>query len=170
MASKEIAAAWERLERIVARRPPTLRDDRAASARWDAGLRVVVDGAAEIVTDMPPELGGGGSGPTPGWLARAGLASCLVSCIAVLAAREGVALSSLEAEASSRSDLTGLFPGLREASDPGPHDIEIRVRIAATGVSDERLRQLVEKGHQMSPVSALFQAARPIALQISVQS
>jgi uncharacterized OsmC-like protein len=171
MAGEDIAAAWDRLERVLAKRPAAgLHDDQAALARWDGGLRTSVRGApgCEVVTDMPSELGGDDAAPTPGWFMRAGAAACLATCIAVLAARAGIELTLLEAEATSRSDLRGMSPSLGDAVDPGPHQIEIAVRIAAPGVSDERLRALVETAQRLSPVSAALQVARPIALQISV--
>lgn len=101
-----------RASTVLRRRPDAgLSDDAPASARWDGGTRVTTGHAngTQVLTDMPTELGGGGGLVTPGWLVRAGLASCAVTGIAMAAAAEGIELTSLEALASSRSDLRGAF-------------------------------------------------------------
>lgn len=68
-------------------------------------------------------------------LFRAGIASCLATCIAMRAAQAGIELSALEVRASSRSDLRGLF-GMKEATGEvvaaGPRGVQLVVRIAAT--------------------------------------
>jgi uncharacterized OsmC-like protein len=58
---------------------------------------------------MPSEVGGSGDQVTPGWLFRAGLASCAATRIAMAAAAEGIELATLEVRASSRSDTRGLL-------------------------------------------------------------
>jgi response regulator NasT len=63
---------------------------------------------------MPAAIGGEDSGPTPGWLLRTALASCAVTRIAMEAASRGITLHTLEAHATSRSDLRGLV-GLADA-------------------------------------------------------
>ena len=72
-----------------------MHDDAPATARWRGGTRVVTSHAngIEIPTDMPGELGGSGDRVTPGWLFRAGLASCAATRIAMGAAAEGIELT-----------------------------------------------------------------------------
>src|SRR6266567_2793844 len=50
--------------------------DSEATATLEEGLRVRVEGPGglSVVTDMPQGVGGGGAGPSPGWLLRAALA------------------------------------------------------------------------------------------------
>src|SRR3984957_906079 len=158
MASQEIAAAMQRVEAVLKRRPEAaLHDDAPAIARWESGTRVASshgDGT-RLLTDLPTELGGSGDQVTPGWLVRAGLASCLATRIAMGAAAAGFELTMLEVSASSRSDARGIF-GMSEASgEPvgaGPRDIQLLVRVAAPGVSPERLRVLIEESNRCSPV------------------
>ena len=86
-------------------------DDASATARWTGDLRVVSSHAngTQMVTDMPTELGGTGDRVTPGWLFRAGLASCFATRIAMQAAAQGIALTALEVRTSSSSDTRGLL-------------------------------------------------------------
>ena len=174
MASQEIAAAMQRVESVLKRRPEVgLHDDAPAAARWESGTRVVTRHAngTQLLTDMPTELGGSGEQVTPGWLVRAGLASCLATRIAMGAAAAGFELAFLEVSAGSRSDARGIF-GMSEASgEPvgaGPRDVQVLVRIAAPGVSPERLRILIEESDRCSPVSAALREVVPITLRIDV--
>jgi organic hydroperoxide reductase OsmC/OhrA len=120
---------------------------------------------------MPTELGGNGDEVTPGWLFRAGLASCLATRIAMNAAAEGIELTALDVLATSRSDLRGLL-GMADSSNApvgaGPSELQLRVRICAAGVPAERLRLLVENSNLCSPVSAATRDAVPVALRIDV--
>ena len=175
MTIKDIAAAVRRVESVLQRRPTTgVHDDAPAAARWQSRLRVIAvhGNGTQVLTDMPTELGGSGDAVTPGWLFRAGLASCLATCIAMDAAAEGIELASLEVLASSRSDLRGLLGMADSTGAPvgaGPSEIQLRVRIAAAGVSPERLRLLVEESNRCSPVSAAAREAVPVALRIEVE-
>jgi uncharacterized OsmC-like protein len=172
MASQEIAAAMQRVEAVLKRRPEVgLHEDAPATARWEGGMRVVSShgNGTQLATDMPTELGGGGDQVTPGWLVRAGLASCLATRIAMGAAVAGFELAMLEVSASSRSDSRGLL-GMTDASGApvgaGPREVQMFVRIAAPGVSTERLHRLIEESNRCSPVAAALRDEVPITLRI----
>ncbi len=176
MASEEIAVAIERVESILQRRPEKgLHDDAAATARWQAGLKVIATDASgfRVETDMPVEMGGKGQSVTPGWLLRAGLASCTATRIAMAAAREGIALTSLELTATSSSDLRGML-GIADPAgatiSAGPGEVRLDVRICAPGVSEERLILLVKKCNACSPVACALETATPVSLHIEVAS
>ena len=172
MAAQDIAQALRRAETVLQRKPGMgLHDDAPATARWDKDLTVTASHAngTEVATDMPRELGGGGERVTPGWLFRAGLASCVTTRIAMTAAAEGISLSALEIVVSSRSDTRGIF-GMAESDgtlvDAGPVQVQMRVRIDAPGVSRERLQQLVEYSYRCSPMLCAMQSAVPVELKV----
>jgi uncharacterized OsmC-like protein len=174
MAMQDMAAALQRFKSVLERRPAFgLGEDSSASARWDGGMRCVTTGPHQhqVVTDMPREIGGGGAEVTPGWLMRAGLASCLATRIAMAAALDGIELDSLEVSAGSRSDDCGLF-GMTAANGQlvtaGPQEVQLRVRIAAAGVTAERLRALVESSHRLSPVACALRDTVPMVLQLEL--
>jgi uncharacterized OsmC-like protein len=176
MTTQRIAAAMRRVEAVLQRRPEAgLHEDASATARWQGGTRVVSSHAngTRLSTDMPSELGGSGAEVTPGWLFRAGLASCFATCIAMSAAAEGIELETLEVVAGSRSDTRGLF-GMTDAAGEavcaGPRDVRLLVRIAARAVSPERLRILVETSHRCSPVPAALENAVPVELHVEVSA
>jgi uncharacterized OsmC-like protein len=176
MTLRAISGAMERLATILRRRPEFgLHDDTPATARWDGGLRVVSshENGTKLVTDMPAELGGSGAQVTPGWLMRAGLASCAATRIAMAAAAEQIELAILEVSASSRSDARGLF-GMTDVDGvpvgAGPRDVELKVRISAPGVKPDRLRALVEESHRCSPVSNALCNVVPVSLHIDIDA
>lgn len=174
MATADIRAALERVESVLQRRPSLgLHADTAATARWNQGVSVISrhPNGTEIATDMPPELGGRGEAVTPGWLMRAGLASCTVTCIALAAAAQGIELEAIEVTAESQSDARGLF-GMKEPDatrvPAAPRAVQLQVRIGARGVPAERLRRLVEDTRRCIPVLCALEDAVPVVLQVEV--
>jgi len=175
-AADGVAHALRRVEAVLQRRPEVgEHDDAPATACWQAGTQVVTSHAngTRIPSDMPSEFGGGGAHVTPGWLLRAGFASCTATCIAMHAALEGIELDTLEVQASSRSDSRGLLgmAGADGAPVPaGPHDVRLQVRISARGVATQRLRTLVEHSYDCSPMGCAMREAVPVELFIDVTS
>ena len=176
MATRELAAALRRVQTVLQRRPETgLHDDAPATAHWTTGTRVVSSHAngTQIETDMPTELGGSGDRITPGWLMRAGFASCTATCIAMSAAAQGIELESLTVQAGSRSDTRGLFGMTGADGEPvpaGPSDMQMRVRISAHGIDAQRLRTLVEDSYRQSPMARAMRTAVPVELHIDVNA
>jgi len=171
-----VAQALRRVEAVLQRRPEVgEHDDAPAVARWQSGTRVVSNHAngTQIMSDMPSEFGGAGAHVSPGWLLRAGFSACTATCIAMQAALEGIELDMLEVQASSRSDSRGLL-GMADADgtpvSAGPHDVRLQVRVAARGVDAQRLRALVERSYDCSPMGCAMRQAVPVELLIDVTS
>jgi uncharacterized OsmC-like protein len=174
MSAQYVADALQRVEVVLRRRPDMgVHDDSPATATWRGSTRIVTshDNGIQVTTDMPNELGGTGDQVTPGWLLRAGLASCTATRIAMSAAAAGIELTKLELRASSRSDTRGML-GMSEPDgtriSAGPRNVELHVTIAAHGVPAEKLRALVEESHRCSPVPCAMQEETPVGLQIEV--
>jgi uncharacterized OsmC-like protein len=178
MGMEQIAASLERVASVLRRKPQAgVADDSAATARWDGGLRTSVradnssDTGFSVATDMPTELGGEASAMTPGWLLRAGLASCSATRIAMAAAAEGITLQKLEVRATSRSDARGMLavPELDGGAVPaGPLAMALHVHISAPGVPSARLRALVASTATCSPVTCAVERPVPVALHVEV--
>jgi uncharacterized OsmC-like protein len=175
MTMQTVAAALQRVQTVLQRRPETgLHDDAPATACWQGGTHVVTRHAngLQVATDLPQELGGGGNALSPGWLLRASLAACAATRITMQAALEGIELGSLEVTADSRSDTRGL---LGMASTDGlpvsaaSQALRLQVTIHAPGVDAERLRTLVEQAVRCSPTCATLQKSVPMVLDIVIQ-
>lgn len=176
MAAQDLAVALERAQSVLRRRPEAgLHDDAPATARWHSGTRVVSHHAngTQVPTDMPGEFGGTGDHVTPGWLLRAGTASCTATTIAMTAATEGIELQTLEVQITSRSDACGLL-GVADANgqpvSARPLDMHLHVHIRARGVAPDRLRAFVEESIRRSPMTCAIEEAVPLALHIDVGS
>jgi uncharacterized OsmC-like protein len=176
MKAETISKAMQRVRAVLARRPEVgIHVDEPALARWEDGTRVVTRHAngTQITTDMPGELGGSGDQISPGWLLRAGLASCLATRIAMSAAAEGVAITRLEVTARSKSDVRGLLgmtDGLGERITPAPLEMQLEVRIAAANATRERLQAIIDESCDSSPVSAAVMRPVRVDLHIDIES
>ncbi len=178
MGMEQIAVSLERLASVLRRKPQAgVVDDSAATARWDGELRTSVradngnDTGFVVATDMPTEVGGEASAVTPGWLLRAGLASCSATRIAMAAAAEGITLQTLQVRATSRSDVRGMLaiPEIDGGAVPsGPLAMALHVRISAPGVPDARLRALVASTATCSPVTGAVERPVPVAMHVEV--
>lgn len=174
MTVETIATAMDRVSAALTRKPHAgLKDDLPATVRWAGGLRTVArtEAGTEVATDMPAAIGGDDSGPTPGWLLRAGVASCAVTRIAMEAAARGISLAMLEAHVTSRSDLRGLLrvPAPDGSAVPaGPLAMDLHVRIGAPGVDAERLRALVQATPGCSPLTCAVEQPLAVGLHIEV--
>jgi putative redox protein len=82
--------------------------ERRVSARWDGGLRAVVDaGRFQLVVDEPESVGGTDSGPQPTDVLLASVASCFAIAMAHAARKSGIELADL------RVTATGTYDGPR---------------------------------------------------------
>jgi uncharacterized OsmC-like protein len=141
--------------------------DSFARAALGEALRIEVTGpkGLHITTDMPSGVGGRGEHPSPGWLFRAAMASCVASTIGMEAAREGVTLRSLEVEVDSESDDRGIL-GMDEAVPAGPLSTRIRISASADGVEARRLRDVLDRGAGRCPVLDATKRAVDVSMEI----
>jgi len=133
----------------------------------DLRCRVTGDNDESVVTDMPKAVGGGGAAPSPGWLARAALASCDTTRIALRAAELGITLDTLVVTMDSVDDDRGLF-GIDESVRAGSLSLRTRVTIGAEGESEQTLREIVNYAVVHSPVADLCRSATPSELEIRI--
>lgn len=174
MPASEIAEALQRAQEVLQRRPSAgLHPDVPASVRWAGGLQIVAThpSGAQVRTDMPVELGGGGEHPSPGWLVRAGNSACTATTIAMVAAERGMTLASIDVETSSISDTRGLL-GMCDTEgarvSPGPSDVRVSVRVVARGVPADEVRAIVDEAARRAPMSCALRQPLPLALQIDI--
>lgn len=164
----EIKESIENAVRYLTEHPDEGRyTDSFARATLGEALRVEVEGPnrERIVADMPGGVGGRAEEPSPGWLFRAAIASCVASTIGMEAAREGVTLTSLDVEVDSESDDRGML-GMDESVPAGPLSTRIGIRARADGVDADRLRELLARGAGRCPVCDATKRAVDVSLEI----
>ena len=143
--------------------------DQSATATLRAGLGFQVTGPSGqlLQTDMPRVMGGGGTGPGPGWILRAALASCTASVIAMRATSIGVELDTLEVTVESESDSRGMF-GVGDKVSAGLFKLSTAVRIGAAKASAEQLREIVRWADEHSPVASTLRERPEMGIDIQV--
>lgn len=167
----DVAESIEKAVVYLSEHPDEARyTDSLARATLDESLRVEVKGpnGERIVTDMPAAVGGRAEEPSPGWLFRAAMASCVASTVAMEAARDGVRLTSLEVEVDSESDDRGML-GIDESVPAGPLSTRIRIRARAEGAEDAGFRDVIERGAARCPVCDATKRAVQVSLASSAE-
>ncbi|WP_167138487.1 OsmC family protein [Diaminobutyricimonas sp. TR449] len=166
MDQERIASAITRVRETLAEHAETYRDS-AATATLEAGLRVKVAGpdGEFMVTDMSAGVGGEGTAPSPGWIFRSAVASCVATLIAMRAAEEGVELPGLKVMVDSESDDRGLL-GIGEVA-AGPLSMRVIVRVQSTS-DDAKVREIIEWGTAHCPVWDAVERAVPGQLTIEL--
>jgi organic hydroperoxide reductase OsmC/OhrA len=123
----DIRSAQERVLSIFGRKPSAALSSAKASGCLEEGLCCTVSSSQlDVRMDMPKELGGDGSAPTPGFFVRAGLIGCVVIGIKMTAAREGIPLESVNVDVEMDFD-DGAMLGL---GDNTAAPLETRLTIA----------------------------------------
>ncbi len=166
-----IRAAIEKAIGYLSEHPDEARyTDSVARASLGDSLRVDVEGpdGERIVTDMPRGVGGLAEHPTPGWLFRAAVASCVASTVAMETAREGIELTSLDVEVDSESDDRGIL-GMDPDTFAGPSSMAIRITAAATGTDPQRLREVVAAGAARCPVCDATKRQVDVDVEIGIE-
>lgn len=141
--------------------------DSLATATLGDDLRAEVRGpnGESTITDMVTSIGGRGEAPSPGWLLRAAVASCVATVIGMEAARDGVALERVEVDVDSESDDRGIL-GIDAEVPAGPLSMSVRVRIE--GDADEAtLRAIAERGAARCPICDAVKRAVPVSVEVS---
>jgi len=170
MSTTKIREALESLSRVITEQPEKARAKNVpATARLLEGLRCEVKGpnGETAHTDMPPAVGGAASAPAPGWLLRASLASCTATAIAMRAAKLGVNLTTLEVTVESSSDNRGML-GLDDKISAGLSPIATRVKIGASDMTADQLRELAEWGDRHSPIACTTRSSPSYSLEVEV--
>jgi uncharacterized OsmC-like protein len=164
----EIRKTLENLSAAFAADPAKARAKNApATAKLTEGLQCEVTGPynARIVTDMPPAMGGGASGPNPGWFLRAALASCTTTAIAMRAAKLGIRLEQLELTVETESDARGLLGMGNVSAALGNVRTKVKIRGDA---SPEALGELAQWGDAHSPVGCTLRQMLDCSLDVEV--
>lgn len=143
--------------------------DSKATAELGDSLRIVVRGSdgEHLETDMPGAVGGRGEMPSPGWLYRAAIASCVASTIGMEAARAELVLESLAVEVDSESDDRGIL-GMDEGVPSGPLSVRVRVQATARDGEKSRLSDVIERGIGRCPVFDATQREVDVSQEIEV--
>ena len=170
MTLSPIASALNSLSETIQANPEKARAKYAsATATLEDGLRcrVTAPSGEQIETDMPPVMGGAGTGPNPGWFFRASLAACCSTVIAAQAARLGIKLTKLKVTVEGDGDIRGML-GLDSSISAGHSAIRSNVEIGAANATPVQLQNLVEWSVDHSPVCRTVRDASMNTLNVVI--
>lgn len=160
-----IRTAVERNVRAVTLRPSVGQGTARTTVRLGEGLACeVVDGPWKFAAGMHEKYGGANSGPNPGVLGRAALASCLAIGYAMWAARLEIPIDSLEIEVEADYDVRGEL-GVADEVSPAYLQIRYRVKVGSPA-SDATLRRLFDTADRYSSYRAMYAEPIPLAREI----
>jgi len=127
---------------------------RSVKARWDGGLRAVVQaGEFELVVDEPESVPGGtGTGPQPTELLLAAVASCFTLAIAFSASKHGTELADLDV------DVTGTYDGPRFSA--------IRIAVRAAAPQGDDLTKLIKSAERVCYVTRTLRSSPEVDVVI----
>ncbi len=166
-----ISEAIDNVIQTIANDPSKARSrNTPAIAALSGGLQFAVTGphGESLKTDMPPAMGGTASGPNPGWLLRAALASCTGTVIAMRAERSGIRLTELTVTAESESDNRGLL-GMDDRISAGLSNLRLRVIIKADNADAAQLDELVRWADEHSPVGCTVRDGADTSIELSAE-
>jgi uncharacterized OsmC-like protein len=126
---------------------------RRVSARWDGGLRAVVDaGRFQLIIDEPESSGGTDRGPQPTDLLLASVASCFALAMAHVARKSGTELPDLQVVATGTYD--------------GPRFSAVAISLSSTAARPA-LEQLIPQAQHVCYVTNTLH--QPPEITISVE-
>jgi uncharacterized OsmC-like protein len=161
-----IKAKFERGEKALTLKPTLGIDTLVSTTKVTKGLAChTQEGDWGIVTDMPREIGGGETGPTPGMLGRSALGSCLAMGFMLWASKLEVSIENIEVEVQADSDDSGLF-GINGAS-AGYSEIRYLMRIQSSASEDD-IQKVLDKVNEHDPYLDNFSRAIPCVRSVEI--
>jgi len=117
----------------------------------------IKEGDWELKTDMPKQVGGNSSAPSPGVLGRAALGSCLASGYIMWASNLDIVIDSLEIQIEADYDDGALFGTLDVPA--GYSNIQYHVKIKSPH-SREEIETFLDLADKHSPYLDVFSRAQ----------
>ncbi len=105
-------------------------------------------GKFEAILDLGPGMGGGATGPSPGFFGRAAIAGCIAIAVKMHAAREGLCFSRVDVAVEMDFDDAALF-GIGTGS-AAPLETRVCIEIA-TDADRAIVSDLVSRVLEMDP-------------------
>jgi len=164
---RSIGGALDRLEAAVTKHPSLGRSTDRSVSTVTHGLRCTSEeGNFRFETDLPDNMGGEGSGPSPGVLGRAALGSCLAMGYQMRAARLGVELTSVTVEIEADYDIAGMLSP-DSGARPGYGEVRYHVSVESSAPETDVL-EVLDEGDMLSPYRDVFSSRTPMQRTVSI--
>lgn len=164
--TERIGAAFERNAKVLAKRPSLGRSTCVSRVRITDGLTCEIEeGPWRLTADMPEQVGGSASGPTPGVLGRAAFGSCLAMGYVMHLARAGIHISGIDVEVQADFDDGALFG----VSDVPPGYLAVRYTVTVhSDAAEAEITRVLDEADAHSPYHDVFSRAQTLSRAIRV--
>jgi len=163
---QHIKTKFERNERALTLKPSLGFGKKTSVTRLVSGLSCEIkEGNWVLKTDMPEQVGGNDTAPTPGTYGRAALGACLASGYMMWASKLNIPIESLEIKIEADFDDGGLF----DTSDSFPGYSEVRYSIKIESpLSLSEIEEFLDKADKHSPYLDVFRRAQPCVRNVEL--
>ncbi|MFV2031821.1 MAG: OsmC family protein [Gammaproteobacteria bacterium] len=162
----KIKTKFERSVEILTQKPDRGISTLVSTTRVIDGLACeTTEGDWTLKSDMPAQVGGTETGPTPGVFGRAALGSCLAMGYMLWASKLEVPIDSLEIEVQADSDDGGMF-GTSD-SPAGYTEVRYIVRVTSSA-SEEEIYRVLDAGGEHDPYLDIFSRAIPCKRTVEI--
>lgn len=166
---KQTKDALERSTKAVTLRPSRGQYTHQNTAVIEDGTACLVEEKKfQLTVDVPPSIGGGGIGPTPGALLRSALTSCVAIGVKLWAARADVFIDhirvSLEGDVDARGEL-----GVDDDIAPGFLDMRLNIAVRSPAPRTD-VEAVIERSLKYSPLFDVCSNEQKIQLALDISS
>lgn len=167
MATDEhIAQALARIVDVLEKKPAMALDTTISTAVMTDGLKcAVTEGSRTMNVDMGVTVGGDDSGPSPGFLGRAALGSCVAIGLKIAAVRAGLRIDGISVVVEMDWDDRGLF-GMDD-SPAGTTGVRLAIKVEGPATK-EAVDAVVREGLKNDPWLQTYIEAQTIEPVIEV--
>ena len=159
--------ALERSTKAVTMRPAVGQYTHKNTAAVENGTRCYVhDKHFDIVTDVPPSIGGNGGAPTPGALLRSALTSCVAIGIKLWAARANIDIEYVEVNLEGDVDARGEM-GVDDDIVPGYLDLRLSISIRSNA-DPAAIKSVIDHSTKYSPLIDAFSREHNIQTALDI--
>lgn len=165
---KNIKKAFNRCKIALKAFPFLGQKNEKVTVRSGKGLTCEVDcGSFKYNVDMPPQVGGSATAPTPGKYEAGALGSCISIMVRMWAAKLDVPIESVKVEVEYEADRRFLF----NVGDVSPHWKSLSYDITVVSTApEEDVRRVLDLAHRQSHVRGDFEHAFNVKRTVSIDT
>ena len=120
----------------------------------------------QMLVDVPPSIGGGGAGPTPGTLVRSALTSCIAIGVKLWAARADMQIDYVDVQLEADVDARGEM-GVDDDIAPGFLVTRLIISVR-TNAPKEDVEKVITRSLKYSPLFDIYSNPQNIALTLDI--
>ncbi len=120
----------------------------------------------DMVVDVPPSIGGGGAGPTPGALVRSALTSCIAIGVKLWAARADIKIDYVDVQLEADVDARGEM-GVDDKIAPGFLDTRLTICVR-TNAPREDIEDVIARSLKYSPLFDIYSNEQKIHMNLEI--